>query len=157
MLLHQNRVTRGTRPFKGEPPAATLERARLLMQLMLNQYNELVLAADTLNSLPSSAIEAVYMLPRTALIDAQVSSAKAQVEAMNASKNRGVQKNPWCALSFEEGGPGSKGGSPVKDQALLARTVHAHLLRHLNRTAQQLPLLELDMSNPVEPFRRAAT
>ena len=36
MLQHQNRVTRGTRPFEGEPPAATLERARLLMQLTLN-------------------------------------------------------------------------------------------------------------------------
>ena len=145
MLLHQKRVARGTRPFEGESPAATLERARLAMQLKLKQYNELVLAADTLNSiLPSSAIEAVYMLPRTALIDAQMSSAKAQVEAMNARNNRTtlVEKNQ----SKTREGPSS-----------LARAVHAHLLRHLNRTAQQLPLLELDMSNPVEPFSRAAT
>ena len=49
MLLHQSRVTNGTRPFKGESPAATLERARLAMQLQLDQYNELVLDADTLN------------------------------------------------------------------------------------------------------------
>ena len=95
------------------------------------------------------------MLPRTALIDAQVSSAKAQVEAMNAGKNRTSVRT--SVFACEQGSPGSKEGSPVKDQALLARTVHAHLLRHLNRTAQQLRLLELDMSNPVEPFRRAAT
>ena len=47
------------------PPAASLERARLVLQQQHNQYNELVLAADTLNSLLPGTIEAVYMLPHT--------------------------------------------------------------------------------------------
>ena len=33
---------------------------------------------------------------------------------------------------------------------------YANLLRQLNRTAQELPLLELNTSNLVEPFRLAA-
>lgn len=137
MLLHQSRVTNGTRPFKGESPAATLERARLAMQLQLNQYNELVLDADTLNYAAGGAIEAVYMLPRTALIDAQVSFAKARTQRI---------QHTWSAIS--------KKLRLQQDQNLLARTVHSQLLCHFNWTAQQLPLLELDMSNPVEPFRR---
>ena len=83
------------------------------------------------------AIEAVYMLPRTALIDAQVSFAKARTQRI---------QHTWSAIP--------KKLRLQQDQNLLARTVHSQLLCHFNWTAQQLPLLELDMSNPVEPFRR---
>ena len=97
------------------------------------QYNELVLAADTLASLLPSAIEAVYTWPRTVLTDAQVSCAKAHLEAKHVFGCR------------PQGQPSSR-----------VYAVHANLLCHLNRTAQQLPLLELNTSNLVEPFRRAA-
>ena len=166
MLLHQSRVANGephgwpsTRRHEGESPAATLERARLAVKQELNQYNELVLAADTIN-LPS-AIEAVYyMLPHKSLTDAQVScslahykarlkmmqgrssaEARAEVNQM-LRKQQHLQKNQTLAR-----------GAHDKQTRRVARTVHANLLHNLNRTAQQLPLLELDMSNPVEPFR----
>ena len=166
MLLHQSRVANGephgwpsTRRHEGESPAATLERARLAVKQELNQYNELVLAADTIN-LPS-AIEAVYyMLPHKSLTDAQVScslahykarlkmmqgrsSAEARAEVSQIlRKQQHLQKNQTPA------------GAHDNQTRRVARTLHANLLHYLNyRTAQQLPLLELDMSNPVEPFR----
>ena len=89
-----------------------------------SQYNELVLAADILNSLLPSAIEAVYMRPCKTM-----------------------------ATCHSEGQGSSRGAAAHAG----AHAVHASLLRHLNRTAQQLPLLELDTSNLVAPFRRAAT
>ena len=99
MHLHQRHVRSALSELGGKLPA--LQR--------LNPYNELVLAADTLNSLLPKAIVAVYM---------------------PANANHVFRSS--------------------------AHAVHADLLRSLNRTAQQLPLLELDMTNSLVPFRVAA-
>ena len=99
MHLHQRHVRSALSELGGKLPA--LQR--------LNPYNELVLAADTLNSLLPKAIVAVYM---------------------RANANQLFRSS--------------------------AHAVHADLLRSLNRTAQQLPLLELDMTNSLVPFRVAA-
>ena len=138
MLLHQSRVANGephgwpsTRRHEGESPAATLERARLAMKQELNQHNELVLAADTLSA---SAIEAVYMLPHVALTYAFTQKF---TRAFASRQNQSLQKDQ-------------------EDQTFLARSVHTYLLRYSSRRAQQLPLLELDISNPVAPFRRVS-
>ena len=98
-----------------------LHKKHLHASKLRPQYNELVLAADTLNSLLPSAIEAVYMRPCT---------------TMATCRSKGQ--------SFSRGAHAS------------AHAMHTSLLRHLNRTAQQLPLLELDTSNLVAPFRLAA-
>ena len=99
MHLHQRHARSALSELGGKLPA--LQR--------LNPYNELVLAADTLNSLLPKAIVAVYM---------------------PANANQLFRSS--------------------------AHAVHADLLRSLNRTAQQLPLLELDMTNSLVPFRVAA-
>ena len=99
MHLHQRHVRSALSELGGKLP---LQR--------LNPYNELVLAADTLNSLLPKAIVAVYM-PANA-------------------------------------------GQPFRSGA---HAVHADLLRSLNRTAQQLPLLELDMTKSLVPFRVAGS
>ena len=68
MLLHEERVAKLSARLpsdKSASPAASLERARLVMQQKMNQYNELVLAADTCNSLLPGTIEAVYTCSRT--------------------------------------------------------------------------------------------
>ena len=87
-----------------------LHKKHLHASKLRPQYNELVLAADMVNSLLPSAIEAVYMRP-------------CETMATCHSKDTGVH------------------------------AVYAHLLRQLKRTAQELPLLELNTSNLVEPFR----
>ena len=97
-----------------------LHKKHLHASKLRPQYNELVLAADMVNSLLPSAIEAVYMRPcRT-----------------NSCRSKGE--------TFSRGAHAS------------AHAMHTSLLRHLNRTAQQLPLLELDTSNLVAPSRLAA-
>ena len=97
-----------------------LHKRHLHASKLRPQYNELVLAADMVNSLLPSAIEAVYMRPcRT-----------------NACRSKGER--------FSRGAHAS------------AHAVYANLLRQLKRTAQELPLLELNTSNLVEPFRLAA-
>ena len=100
-----------------------LHKKHLHASKLRPQYNELVLAADILNSLLPSAIEAVYVRPCTTMINCR-------------SK-----------------GQGSSGGAAAHAGAI---AVQASLLRHLNRTAQELPLLELNTSNLVEPFRLVA-
>ena len=90
-----------------------LHKKHLHASKLRPQYNELVLAADMVNSLLPSAIEAVYMRP-------------CETMATCHSKDTGVH------------------------------AVYANLLRQLKRTAQELPLLELNTSNLVEPFRLAA-
>ena len=90
-----------------------LHKKHLHASKLRPQYNELVLAADTLNSLLPSAIEAVYMRPCTTMVTCH-------------SEDAGVH------------------------------AAYANLLRQLKRTAQELPLLELNTSNLVEPFRLAA-
>ena len=60
---------------------------------------------------------------------------------------------PCTTNACRSKGQSSSGGAAAHAGA---RAVHASLLRHLNRTAQQLPLLELETSNLVAPFRRAA-
>ena len=93
-----------------------LHKKHLHASKLRPQYNELVLAADMVNSLLPSAIEAVYMRPcRT-----------------KACRSKGDR--------FSRG----------------AHAVYDNLLRQLKRTAQQLPLLELNTSNLVAPFRLAA-
>ena len=87
-----------------------LHKKHLHASKLRPQYNELVLAADMVNSLLPSAIEAVYMRP-------------CETMATCHSKDAGVH------------------------------AVYANLLRQLKRTAQELPLLELNTSNLVEPFR----
>ena len=64
MFLHEERVARlsaSTPSDEKASPAASLERARLVIQKQQKQYNELVLAADTCNSLLPGTIEAVYL------------------------------------------------------------------------------------------------
>ena len=137
MLLHEERVARLAASMPSDErasPAASLERARLVMQLQHNQYNELVLAADTYNSLLPGTIEAVYMLPQTTITDAIVAGAKLMRERRNETV-----RPPRSA----------------KNDARVARLVHAQLLRRFNLTAQQLPLLELNISNRAAPFRLA--
>ena len=95
-------------------------------------WQELVLAADTCNTLLPGTIEAVYMLPHTTI-----------TVALEAEKKRVRERRHgkvWPPRSAE-------------DDARLARVVHAQLLRHFNLTAQQLPLLELNISDRVAPFR----
>ena len=165
MLLHQSRVANGephgwpsTRRHEGESPAATLERARLAMKQELNQHNELVLAADTIN-LPS-AIEAVYyVLPHKSLTGAQVSCSlahyKARLKMMQGRSSAEARAEVSQILRKQQHLQKNQTPAGAQDNQTrrVARTLHANLLHHLNRTAQQLPLLELDMSNPVEPFR----
>ena len=116
------------------PPAASLERARLVLQQQHNQYNELVLAADTLNSLLPGIIEAVYMLPHTYVTDAIIARDNLQKERLNATVFP-----PHLA----------------ENDARRARSVHEQLLRRFNLTAQQLPLLQLNILDRAAPFRLA--
>ena len=110
--------------------ARPVDHKNFTNEVELKQYNELVLAADTLSA---SAVEAVYMLPHVALTYAFTKKFK---RAFASRQNQSLQKDQ-------------------EDQTLLARSVHTYLLRYSSRTAQQLvPLLELDISNPVAPFRR---
>jgi len=136
MLGHESRVAEMASKLSHRDLslAASLDRARLAMQGHRNQYNEVVLAADMLNSLLPGAIEAVYMLPHTTITDAVVAFAK------QAHKKRNVTV----------GAPHS-----ADNDTRLARSVHSRLLLHFNLTAQQLPLLELNMSDRVAPFRLA--
>ena len=137
MFLHEERVARlsaSTPSDEKASPAASLERARLAMQRQNRQYNELVLAADTCNSLLPGTIEAVYMLPHTTITDAFIAEAKLWYENRN--------ETVWPFRSAE-------------NEEKLARSVHAQLLRHFNLTAQQLPLLKLNVSDRVAPFRLA--
>ena len=64
----------GEHAIRREGVAGSLPRARKAghVQLQYNQYNELVLAADTCNSLLPGTIETVYMLPQTTITDAIV-------------------------------------------------------------------------------------
>ena len=116
------------------PPAASLERARLVLQQQHNQYNELVLAADTLNSLLPGTIEAVYMLPHTYVTDAMLARDNLEKERVNQTV-------------FSP--------NPAENDARRARSVHAQLLRRFNLTAQQLPLLQLNILDRAAPFRLA--
>jgi hypothetical protein len=137
MLLHEERVAKLSARLpsdKRASPAASLERARLVMQQEMDQYNELVLAADTCNSLLPGTIEAVYMLPHTTITDGLQVSAKRSREIRN--------ETVWPSY-------------PAEDDERRARLVHAQLLHHFNLTAQQLPLLELNMSDRAAPFRLA--
>lgn len=137
MLLHEERVAKLSARLpsdKSASPAASLERARLVMQQEMDQYNELVLAADTCNSLLPGTIEAVYMLPHTTITDGLQISAKRLREIRN--------ETVWPSY-------------PAEDDERRARLVHAQLLHHFNLTAQQLPLLELNMSDRAAPFRLA--
>ena len=132
MVLHQRRVAgalfcHGHEVWcSGKLGAHTGEN---FAKVELKQYNELILAADTLSA---SAIEAVYMLPHVALTYAFTQKF---TRAFASRQNQSLQKDQ-------------------EDQTQLARSVHTYLLRYSGRTAQQLPLLELDISNPVAPFRR---
>ena len=137
MFLHEDRVARLSASMPSdekESPAASLERARLAIQRQNRQYNELVIAADTYNSLLPGAIEAVYMLPHTTITDAFIAEAKIWYENHN--------ETVWPFRSAE-------------NEEKLARSVHAQLLRHFDLTAQQLPLLKLNISDRVAPFRLA--
>ena len=137
MFLHEDRVARLSASMPSdekESPAASLERARLAIQRQNRQYNELVIAADTYNSLLPGAIEAVYMLPHTTITDAFIAEAKFWYENHN--------ETVWPFRSAE-------------NEEKLARSVHAQLLRHFDLTAQQLPLLKLNISDRVAPFRLA--
>jgi len=141
MLVHEERVAQlaarmpsDERASHGASPADSLERARLVMQQQHDQYNELVLAADTCNSLLPGTIEAVYMLPHTTITDAMLASAKRAREIRN--------ETVWPPY-------------PEENDEKLARLVHAQLLHRFNLTAQQLPLLELNISDRAAPFRLA--
>jgi len=142
MFVHEERVARlAARLAASMPseerasPAASLERARLEMQQYYDQYNELELAADTCNSLLPSTIEAVYMLPHTTITDAVLAAAKRSREIRNET----VWPPPY----------------PEENDEKTARFVHAQLLHRFNLTAQQLPLLELNISDRAAPFRLA--
>ena len=134
MFLHEKRVAQLSARLLSDEEASSLERARLIIQRQLRQYNELVLAADTYNSLLPGAIEAVYMLPHTTATDGFIAEAKLWYEHRN--------ETVWPFRSAE-------------NEEELARSVHAQLLRHFNLTAQQLPLLKLNISDRVAPFRLA--
>ena len=135
MFVHEERVARLAASMPSDErasPAASLERARLVMQQQHDQYNELVLAADTCNSLLPGTIEAVYMLPHTTITDAMLATAKRAREIRNET----VWPPPY----------------PEENDERLARLVHAQLLHHFDLTAQQLPLLELNISDRAAPF-----
>ena len=72
------------------------------------------------------------MLPHTTITDALIAEKKRVRERRHGKV--------WPPRSAE-------------DDARLARVVHAQLLRHFSLTAQQLPLLELNISDRVAPFR----
>ena len=134
MLVHEKRVARlaASMPSdKRASPAASLERARLVMQQHYDQYNELVLAADTCNSLLPSTIEAVYMLPHTTITDALLATAKRSREMRNET---GV----WPP--------------PEENDERFARFVHAQLLHRFNLTAQQLPPFQIAPPPFVSPL-----
>ena len=135
MILHQRRMA-GALSCTGHAVtcsgARPVDHKNFTNEVELKQYNELVLAADTLSA---SAVEAVYMLPHVALTYAFTQKFK---RAFASRQNQSLQKDQ-------------------EDQTLLARSVHTYLLRYSSRTAQQLPLLELDISNPVAPFRRVVS
>ena len=134
MFLHEERVARlsaSTPSDEKASPGASLERARLVMQQHHAQYNELVLAADTCNSLLPGTIEAVYMLPHTTITDAIVAGSNLWREKRN--------ETVWPPRSAE-------------NDTRVARFLHAQLLRHFNLTAKQLPLLELNISDRAAPF-----
>ena len=121
MFVHEERVARLATSMPSDErasPAASLERARLVMQQQHDQYNELVLAADTCNSLLPGTIEAVYMLPHTTITDAMLATAKRAREIRNET----VWPPPY----------------PEENDERLARLVHAQLLHRFNLTAQQL-------------------
>ena len=109
MQLHKRHVASDAHSL-WRKKAGRRRRERDVWKQPPGQYNELVLAADMVNSLLPSAIEAVYVRP-------------CETMATCHSKDTGVH------------------------------AVYAHLLRQLKRTAQELPLLELNTSNLVEPFR----
>ena len=132
MFLHEERVARLSARLLSDEEASSLERARLVIQRQLRPYNELVIAADTYNSLLPGAIEAVYMLPHTSTTDGFIAKVKLWYEHHN--------ETAWPFRSAE-------------NEEKLARSVHAQLLRHFNLTAQQLPLLKLNISDRVAPFR----
>ena len=132
MFLHEERVARLSATLPSDEEASSLERARLVIQRQLRPYNELVIAADTYNSLLPGAIEAVYMLPHTTTTDGFIAKVKLWYEHHN--------ETAWPFRSAE-------------NEEKLARSVHAQLLRHFNLTAQQLPLLKLNISDRVAPFR----
>ena len=137
MFLHVERVARLAASMPSDEkasPAASLERARLAMQQHFNQYNELVLAGDTCNSLLPGAIEAVYTLTHTPITDAIVAEAKLKRQRRNESVSP-----PRSA----------------KNDARVARLVHRQLLRRFNLTAEQLPLVEFNISDRAAPFRLA--
>ena len=137
MFLHEERVARlsaSTPSDEKASPAASLERARLAMQQQHRQYSELVLAADTCNSLLPGTIEAVYMLPHTTITNAIVAEA-----------------NLWRERRNETVWPPARSAENERK----GRAIHAQLLRHFNLTAKQLPLLELNISDRAAPFRLA--
>jgi len=124
MQLHKRHVASDTRARSElwRKKAGRRRPERSVWKQPPGQYNELILAADMVNSLLPSAIEAVYMRP----CRADACRSKGQSSSRGAAAHAG------------------------------AIAVHASLLRYLKRTAQELPLLELNMSNLVAPFRRAA-
>ena len=124
MQLHKRHVASDTRARSElwRKKAGRRRPERSVWNQPPGQYNELILAADMVNSLLPSAIEAVYMRP----CRADACRSKGQSSSRGAAAHAG------------------------------AIAVHASLLRYLKRTAQELPLLELNMSNLVAPFRRAA-
>ena len=121
MQLHKRHVASDAHSL-WRKKAGRRRRERDVWKQPPGQYNELILAADMVNSLLPSAIEAVYMRP----CRANACRSKGQSSSRSAEAHAG------------------------------AIAVHASLLRYLKRTAQELPLLELNMSNLVAPFRRAA-
>ena len=129
MFLHEERLAWLSASLPSDEEASSLERARLTIR-----HNELVLAADTYNSHLPGAIEAVYMLPHTTTTDGFIAKVKLWYEHHN--------ETAWPFRSAE-------------NEEKLARSVHTQLLRHFNLTAQQLPLLKLNISDRVAPFRLA--
>ena len=108
MILHQRRMA-GALSCTGHAVtcsgARPVDHKKITNEVELKQYNELVLAADTLSA---SAVEAVYMLPHVALTYAFTKKFK---RAFASRQNQSLQKDQ-------------------EDQTLLARSVHTYLLRY---------------------------
>jgi len=108
MILHQRRMA-GALSCTGHAVtcsgARPVDHKKSTNEVELKQYNELVLAADTLSA---SAVEAVYMLPHVALTYAFTKKFK---RAFASRQNQSLQKDQ-------------------EDQTLLARSVHTYLLRY---------------------------
>ena len=133
MVLHQRRVAgalfcHGHEVWcSGKLGAHTGEN---FAKVELKQYNELILAADTLSA---SAIEAVYMLPHVALTYAFTQKF---TRAFASRQNQSLQKDQ-------------------EDQTFLARSPCTRIycvIRAGLATAQQLPLLELTSRTLSHPF-----